>query len=334
MQDTWQKFLHQQGATIHDDGIELNHPDLNIIETPLVSPLAGFTTLVVGGSERHLFLHGQFINDLNLIETPAAQLSAWCNPKGQLITNFLVVNTGTSYLLIFKKELKEFVQKRLTMFVMRSDVTIADISETSPLLGLANTTELSLLNENIPTEPGAVHAFDGLIVICHPDGSGRHLVTGSIDALINKLTAHKNEITMISSSAWNLLDILAGLPWVTLATQEQFLPQMLNLDVLKGLSYKKGCYPGQEVIARLHFRGEVKKRLQLMTTTQSLTAGNNLYLKNGSKIGTVINSECRTDGLSYALAIIELDKIKEPLFTDRQCQHEVSITELPYAIHA
>ncbi len=336
MQETWQAFLQQQGATINDDGaIDLECTNLNISETPLSAPLSGFAMLAVEGNDRHVFLHGQFINDLNLIDKPAAQLSAWCNPKGQLITNFLVVNTGTSYLLIFKQELKEFVQKRLTMFVMRSNVTITDISETSPLLGLANTTDYSLLDKNIPTTSGAVYAFDGLIIICHPDDSGRYLLTGSTDALINKLSLLKNKFTMVASSIWNLLDILAGLPWITSATQEQFLPQMLNLDALNGLSYKKGCYPGQEVIARLHYRGEVKKRLQLITTDQQLTVGNNLYLKeSGSKIGTVINSACHTDGLSHALAIIELDKINEPLFTDTQSNHEVSIRELPYAIDA
>ncbi len=335
MQDTWQAFLLQQGATIQDDIIDLDTSGLNIRGTPLISPLADFAMLAVEGNDRHVFLHGQLINDLNLIDKPAAQLSAWCNPKGQLITNLLVINTGTSYLLIFKQALKEFVQKRLTMFVMRSDVTITDISESSPLLGLANTNDLSLLDKNITTAPGAVYAFDGLIIISHPDGSGRHLLTGSVEALINKLNVLKNQFMMTGSSIWNLLDILAGLPWITSATQEQFLPQLLNLDALKGLSYKKGCYPGQEVIARLHFRGQVKKRLRLISTDQSLTPGSNLYLKDSeSKVGTVINSEYDTDGLNYALAVIELDKINEPLFTDTQSDHQVSIRELPYAIDA
>lgn len=333
MQDTWQAFLLQQGATIKDDVIDLDTSGLNIKQTPLIAPLSDFAMLAVEGDDRHVFLHGQFINDLNLIDKPAAQLSAWCNPKGQLITNFLVINTGTSYLLIFKQELKEFVQKRLTMFVMRSNVTITDISDTSPLLGLDNISDLSLLDKNIPTVSGAVYAFDGLIIICHPDGSGRYLLTGSVDALINKLNVLKNQFMMTGSTIWNLLDILAGLPWITSATQEQFLPQLLNLDALKGLSYKKGCYPGQEVIARLHFRGEVKKRLKLISTDQRLSTGDSLYLEQSeNKVGTVINSGTHPDGLCYALAVIALDKINEKLFADTQCHHEVSLLELPYAI--
>jgi folate-binding protein YgfZ len=335
MQDTWQAFLLQQGATIKDDVIDFDTSALNLKETALISPLSDFAMLAVEGNDRHLFLHGQLINDLNLIDQPAAQLSAWCNPKGQLITNFLIINTGTSYLLIFKRELKAFVQKRLTMFVMRSDVTINDISESSPLLGLANTSDLAILDENIPTEPGAVYAFDGLIIISHPDGSGRYLLTGSVEALINQLNVLKNQFMLVGSLIWSLLDILAGLPWITSATQEQYLPQMLNLDALKALSYKKGCYPGQEVIARLHYRGQVKKRLQLINTSQSLTVGDFIYLKESdNKIGTVINSGPHPDGLCYALAVIDSDKINEPLFADTKCVHDVSIMELPYAIDA
>ena len=141
MQETWKNFLKSQSE-------EINQNNFEVTNSPIISPLTGFTVLAVTGDDRHTFLHGQFINDLNLIETPAAQLSAWCNPKGQVITNFIIINTGISYLLIFKDELKDFVQKRLTMFVLRSDVKIEDISETSPLVGIANINDLSVLTDN------------------------------------------------------------------------------------------------------------------------------------------------------------------------------------------
>jgi tRNA-modifying protein YgfZ len=337
MQETWQAFLEQEGATIQDNGvIDFTHSDINISETPLATPLSGFAMLAVGGNDRHVFLHGQFINDLNLIEEPAAQISAWCNAKGQLITNFLIINTGIAYLLIFKEDLKEFVQKRLGMFVMHSDVTINDISDSSPLLGLANimanANDLASLNKNFPTNPGEVNAVDGLIVICHPDGSDRYLITGSIEALKKNVLNFKNSLTMAGSHIWNLLDILAGLPWITSLTQEHYLPQMLNLDALKGLSYQKGCYPGQEVIARLHYRGEVKKRLSLIQSEQQLSIGNQLISEpSNSKVGSVINSATHPDGLCYALAVIVLDKLNDKLLIENQ---EITIIDLPYAIES
>ena len=331
MQDTWQAFLIDQGATIQDNGvIEFDNANIKLSKSPIVSPLSGFTVLAIGGNDRHAFLHSQFINDLNLIEKPAAQLSAWCNPKGQVITNFFIINTGISYLLIFKQDLTAFVQKRLGMFVLRSEVTIDNISESSPLVGIANLKNLSSLSPNVPTNPGEVIAHQGLIIICYPDNSGRYLIIGSNEALIKKISELKESFTITGSSTWNLLDILAGHPWITSVTQEQFLPQMLNLDALKGLSYQKGCYPGQEVIARLHYRGEVKKRLHLIKAEQALIAGNVIHLQDtDKKVGIIINAEPHPDGSSYALAVIELEKVNEKLFSDN---HQITLQELPYAV--
>ncbi len=299
-------------------------------EAPLVSPLSGFSLLAIGGNDRHEFLHGQFINDLNLIEEPAAQFSAWCNPKGQVISNFLIINTGTTYLLLFKEDLKGFVQQRLGIFIMRSDVTINDISDNSPLIGLANTNDLSLLGSNISTKPGEVQAIDGLFIICLPDNSSRYLITGNNEILNSKVSELTKSLKITDSPNWDLLDILAGLPWITSTTQEQFLPQMLNLDLLNGLSYQKGCYPGQEIIARMHYRGEVKKRLQLINSEVELKVGNNIYEnKTENKVGTIINSAIHPDGNFYGLAVIELDKLNEKLFFDH---NQITIDSLPYEI--
>jgi tRNA-modifying protein YgfZ len=300
------------------------------IEAALASPLSGFALLAIGGNDRHSFLHGQFINDLNLIEKPAAQLSAWCNPKGQVITNFLIINTGTAYLLLFKEDIKAFVQQRLGMFIMRSDVTINDISDQSPLIGLANTNDLSSLGQNISTKPGEVQAIDGLIIICLPDYSARYLIMGNSEILNSKVNELTTSLQMTDSSVWELLDILAGLPWISSATQEQFLPQMLNLDALNGLSYQKGCYPGQEVIARLHYRGEVKKRLHLIKSNSQLNVGAQLHTdQSDSNVGAIINSAMHPDGCCYALAVIDLNNTTNKLFSDNQ---EITIIELPYTI--
>ncbi len=337
MQETWLAFLKEKGATIQDNGvIDFDKPDTGLedsIEKPIASPLSGFAVLEVSGNDRQSFLHGQFINDLNLIDTPAAQLSAWCNPKGQVITTLLIINTGENYFLIFKEELKEVVQKRLSMYILRSDVKINDISDQSPLIGIANTSDLAIFGSNIPSKPGELHAIDDLIIVCLPDFSGRYLITGAIETLKNKVTELNIKSQMTSSSIWDLLDILAGLPWITSKTQEQFLPQMLNLDSLNALNYQKGCYPGQEVIARLHYKGKVKKRLNLIKSEQQLHIGDNIYLEQpDNKVGTIINTAIHPDGKSYALAVIELDNTSENLYFDNQAEKEITIIELPYAI--
>ena len=301
----------------------------DITEEALVSPLPGFALLSISGDDRHSFLHGQLINDLNLIKKPAAQLSAWCNPKGQVISNFIVINTGISYLLLFRDDLKDFVKKRLGMFIMRSDVSIKDISEQSPVFGLANINDLSFLGSNIPATASEIQVNDGLIIICHPDNSGRYLITGKNEELDSKVSVLIS-IQKADSAVWELLDILAGLPWITTRTQEQFLPQMLNLDALNSLSYQKGCFPGQEVIARLHYRGEVKKRLNLIKSLQPLSIGDNLVSEqSNSNAGIVINSATHSDNNCYALAVIESSKINDKLIINGE---EIIILDLPYTI--
>ena len=234
-----------------------------LIDTPLVTRLDDYALLSVSGDDRHTFLHGQLINDLNLIEQASTQLSAWCNPKGQVISNFVIINTGIAYLLLFKSDLKEFVQKRLGMFVLRSDVQIEDISD-HPLIGLANIDDVNLLGIDSVLNTGEVKAVDGLVIIALPAGSNRYLILGNPEKVNKKEAELTALIKPAESNTWELLDILGGLPWVTTTTQEQFLPQMLNLDALNALSYQRGCYPGQEEIARLTYRGEVKKRLQII----------------------------------------------------------------------
>jgi folate-binding protein YgfZ len=332
MQANWQAFLKQAGELIQDnDVIDFSNSDINLSGTPLVVPLSGFAMLAVSGNDRHEFLHGQFINDLNFIENNAAQISGWCNSKGQLITNFIIINTGIAYLLIFKEDLKEFVQKRLLMFVMRSNVFINDISDSSPLVGLANCNVLISSMKNSPTSPGEINIFDDQIIICHPDGSGRHLITGNIVELINNISKFKKSMPMSRSSLWNILDILAGLPWVTTLTKEQYLPQMLNIDVINGLSYQKGCYPGQEVIARLHYRGEVKKRVSLIQSKHLLSIGEQLISEpSNNKAGAIINSAMHPNGLCYALAVIMLDKLNDKLIINNQ---QITIVDLPYDIN-
>ena len=318
MQENWQNFLKEQTAK--------DNSNIDLTKSSIVSPLSNFALLAVKGDDRHSFLHGQFINDLNLIEKPAAQLSAWCNPKGQVITNLIIISTGTSYLLLFRQELEEYVQNRLNMFIMRSDVVIENITESSPVVGVANINDLSALDSYTPTEQGEVHDIDNIIIISHPDNSGRYLITGSIEALTKKLPRLNKTLT--SDTVWESLDILSGLSWTTTLTQEQFLPQMLNLDILNGLSYQKGCYPGQEVIARLHYRGEVKKRMQLINSTNKITIGDDILLNDSDKkVGEVINATKHPDCSYIGLAVIQTDILDESLLIG---SNKITINALPY----
>ncbi len=307
MQATWRDFLQQQGATFGADGqIDFaDQPPCQLDETPLLCPLSGFAVLQISGDDCLLFLNGQLTNDLTQLDAPGAQISAWCNPKGRVISNFIIIYTGQSYLLIFKAELKDDVKKRLETFVLRANVSIEDITDSCPLLGIANVKPRE--SETLLNDPG---------IIPLPDPSGRLLNTGTVDTLKQQFRQLKTQLTPIGSETWALLDILAGLPWITSKTREQFLPQTLNLDLLAGMSYQKGCYPGQEIIARLHYRGAVKKRVKLIRSAQPLKPGVALHNdQTKAPVATILNTATHPNGDHYALAVITLVATQHALLT-------------------
>lgn len=322
MHTDWQDFRNE--LSIKDD--------IDPEKTPLLAFPEGLAVLSVTGDDRQAFLHGQLINDLNLIVPTGAQLSGWCNPKGQLISNFLVVNTGTAYLLLFRQELKQYVLKRLSMFVLRANVTIEDITDSTPVLGVANCEDIAVLGPDIDATAGAVSAADGIVIVCLPDASQRFLLLGNVETQIAKTTALQQSLTPASAEIWALLDIMAGMSWLGTATQEKFLPQMLNLDALNGLSYQKGCYPGQEVIARLHYRGEVKRRLQLITAKTDLSEGTTIKTAQDDNAGMIVNAVTHPTGGSMALAVLDLDKLDGELFPETGQGSAIQIQNLPYAI--
>ena len=322
MQQDWQNYVNALTMAT----------DVDVRETPFLAFPNEFSILSVSGNDRHAFLHSQLINDLNQIQDAGAQYSAWCNPKGQVIVNFLVINTGTSYLLLFRDDLKEYVQKRLTMFVLRADVTISDITTDSALLGIANVADSVLAELGVVIEPGAVSASDGVITIMLPDTSQRFLMTGNPEALTARSSLLLQHVQAAPAESWSLLDIYAGFPWVSACTQEKFLPQMLNLDALHALSYQKGCYPGQEVVARLHYRGEVKRRVMLVQTAATVADSEQIKTAADENAGMIINSTSLVNGDSVCLAVIDIDKCNSELYPDSNRDSAFTILTLPYAI--
>ena len=140
------------------------------------------------------------------------------------------------------------------------------------------------------------------------------------------------QLTIIGTSSWKLLDIKAGYPWLSTTTTEKFLPQMLNLDLINGLDYQKGCYPGQEIIARLHFRGQLKRSLYLSTCSLDARPeiADQLYSNDHeNSIGIVINAEVFEDKF-YLLAVIEKESIEKHLSLREPDGPKISLQKLPY----
>ena len=306
---------------------EMTPNELNILDSKLVCPITDFAILQVTGNDRYEFLQNQLTGDLNKSEVKA-EFSSWCNLKGRVIANFLILNTTESYLLVLKKDMADYVLKKLKMYILRSDVKISDITEEMLLVGLANYDVHSgspIANISGLKKDGDVLELIGSeygdrpsYLIKLPDFSNRFLAITHVTQMkrVLELTNHRHD-EIVNFKIWNKLDILAGFAWIDFKNKEKFLPQMLNLDKFGAVSFSKGCYVGQEVIARLHYRGKVKKSLQLFKTKLNSFEDGYLYQNDAStKIGEILNFD-NISNTTYGLAVIESDKLDKAIYADK-----------------
>ena len=319
---------------------EITPNELNILDSELVCPISDFAILKITGNDRYEFLQNQLTGDLNKSEVKS-EFSSWCNLKGRVIANFLILNTTESYFLILKKDMADYVLKKIKMYILRSDVKISDITEEMLLVGLANYDIHSgspIVNISGLKKDGDVLELIGGeygdrpgYLIKLPDFSNRFLAIMHVTEMENVL--HRIEHCwekIVNFKIWNKLDILAGFAWIDFKNKEKFLPQMLNLDKFGAVSFSKGCYVGQEVIARLHYRGKVKKNLQLIKTENNYILKTNDYLYQNDpsiKIGEILNVDYISNS-TYALAVIESDKLNNAIYADTKKMNKLEVVPM------
>ena len=256
MNTIWQTFLQSQ-RVITEQPSSISYPVADKPER-CIYPLTHFAVLTVSGKDAAKLLQGQVTCNINDINENKSSLAAMCNPKGRVIATFLVVKNTDAYVLILPVEMAAGVKQRLQMYILRSDVKISDSSNEFCLIGLSGAAHStrSFVTETLT---------EGTVAIVFPAYNRQLLLLANAEQAvqfwtdkINKDCYHVSDLT-----AWFYLDILAGIPWVTKATSEEFIPQMLNLDKLGAISFTKGCYTGQEIVARTHYLGKAKRELYL-----------------------------------------------------------------------
>lgn len=246
----------------------------------VVSPLLHYGVLGVFGEDATSFLQNQLTNDVAKLPVGAARHGAWCTAKGRMLVSFIVLKQETGFLLLLAKDLVEPIQKRLRMYVLRSKVLISALSETTALgfsaADLAQT--LSPLGIAVPD------LAEKMLGAADVDGTSwirldeqRVIVLADNAALATLWERLSNAAMPVGLSVWRWLDIQHGLPVITGATTELFVPQMVDYDALGGVSFNKGCYPGQEIVARTHYLGKVKRHLYRTHSTVELQAGQEIH---------------------------------------------------------
>lgn len=263
-------------------------------------PLLHLGLIEARGPDVDAFLQGQLSNDVRKLRAEPGQLSSFNSPKGRLLAVLHLIRTPASILLELPHEILEPVLKRLRMFVLRSKVTLA-AADDRVLLGVAGPDAAAVLAEAglaVPTTPLGCASTGEACVMRRLGTRPRYTVmiaAAEAGALWARLTARA---LPVGTAAWQLLDIEAGVPTVHAATQDRFVAQMCNLDTLGGISFDKGCYTGQEVIARVHYRGAVKRHMIQQRLPDTLPAP-------GDKLesGEVVAAAPHPDGGSLALVV-------------------------------
>lgn len=243
--------------------------------------LASDTGLIaVNGADAAAFLHGQLTNDVERLAPAQARLAGYCSAKGRLLATFLMWRDASADATIYLAcgaDVQAGVQKRLSMFVLRAKAKLTDGTATHVLLQVGGPAAEALLAGTFASLPdSALAAAHGTLgdaptsLVRLPDaGTARALPrflwsvpVAQADAAWASLTQAAGVVTVAPDiAAW--LDVHSGVARVTSATQEQFVPQMINWEVVGGVNFRKGCYPGQEVVARSQYRGTIKRRLHL-----------------------------------------------------------------------
>jgi tRNA-modifying protein YgfZ len=198
-----------------------------------------YGVLAVTGADAREFLHAQLTNDIANLPPDRAALAGWCTAKGRLLASMLVIPSSQGFLLQLSRDLAVAVAKRLSMFILRSKVKIADESDAWAQYGIWDA-DLNVLGV----------AWEGESVTVRVD-----------ERRFLRLGKGLSQACEQGEDAWTLHEIRAGRPLITAATQDQFVPQMVNFETLGAIDFQKGCYPGQEIVARAQYRGQVKRRM-------------------------------------------------------------------------
>ncbi len=344
----WKEFLANAGAEFTDSGVAHygnERRELSVAITGNVfADLSHYGLISVHGDDAETFLQGQFTNDIRKVSDGHSQLSGLCNPKGRLLATFRVFHRGDSYYLCLPATMLEDVIKRLRMFVLRSKVTLEDASDTFVHLGVSGGDAEQALRKIAGEFPEAVNTVvqDGNNTIIRVPGiHPSYEVFTTIDDARQLWDQLNVQSAPIGTDAWQLLDIQAGIPVILPQAREAFVPQMTNLQLIDGVSFQKGCYTGQEIVARMQYLGKLKRRMYLArVATDSRPAGDEeIFAADNAQqsAGKLLSAAPHPDG-GYAMLVVlqiasaEDDEVGLHLGSVDGPQLELETLPYPYAV--
>lgn len=279
-----------------------------------VSLLSGQSLIQVHGDDAASFLHNQLSNDVERLKQGEARYAAYCTPKGRMLASIYYWKDGQNIFLQCSSTLQPALQKRLQMFVMRAKAKLEDVSDRFSLLGLAGAQAQAFLQkyfQQLPLETNQTVKGELGVLIRRADAfdQPRYQWIISNDTLDQLFTTLQAELQITDSHVWRLGDIYAGIPEVREQTKEQFVPQMVNFELIGGVNFKKGCYPGQEIVARSQYLGKLKRRMAIAKIDASnVEIATEIFSENDptQPCGMIVNAEADFGQSTICLVEIKL----------------------------
>jgi folate-binding protein YgfZ len=308
----WTEFLLSQGATLAAD-VAMDFGDAAselaaAASQTILADIAHFGLIAFSGEEAQTFLHGQITNDLRALHADAAVFAAYLSPKGRMLANFLVMKRGADILVMLPATLRESIQKRLSMFILRSKVKARDAGAEWVRWGVNGAEAAQALQEALgyALPDGLMNMAQGEQSFVLRLGDQRFDVFVSPTAAVALWQKLATQCKPVGTLAWDWLMVQAGVPVVLPATQDYFVPQMANMEILGGVSFNKGCYPGQEIVARSQYLGKVKRRLFLAHVASEAQAGDELFSAElpDQAAGHIANAAAAPQGGYDVLAVV------------------------------
>ncbi len=341
MNTNWNTFLQQTGAVIVAGRVrDFGQPvdELQALDSGnILADVSHLGLIAVQGADAATFLQGQLTNDIRDVSATHSQISAYCSPKGRMLACMRIFMRDDTYYLSLPRDALDATLQRLRMFVLRAKVTLSDASDTLVYAGYAGEHAAATLSATlgaIPTHLNEVIHINGLTLLRLPHRDAhvsRFGIIGDAAAVQILWNTLRTSAQPAGANVWDLLDIRAGIPTVYAATRDAFVPQMANLDMIGGISFKKGCYTGQEIVARMHYLGTLKRRMMLAKIIADVAPqpGDALYASstddaqgcasvaggrmpgatNTQSIGTLVTAQPCSHEEYEALAVVDIKSV-------------------------
>ncbi|MBB72645.1 MAG: hypothetical protein CMF50_09635 [Legionellales bacterium] len=338
MTDQWQDFLGTLGGKQLPSGelgfLEPAAEAQALIEGYVVAPLASYRLVKISGPDAKRFLQGQLTCDVEALSQHHSHLGCHCNHKGRVLANFLLMTVDDGYYLRLPLAMCDTLIDSLKKYAMFSQVSLT----TSDWVGIGYHGEhcgqhLRAHYHDVPAQQGQLMEYDNSVVVCMEDDNSAYEIWGNASELTAVWAHLCQHSTAVSESVWRLQQIRHGIASIYPATSLSFTPHNINYDLVGGVSFTKGCYTGQEIIARTHYLGKVKQRMYRLVSQEvlpTLAPGDSVFSEQ--EVGVVIDCAINEQGQQELLAVIKNYQAQTDYFLDKDGTKSLQGLDLPYSL--